>query len=329
MTVLRPLSGLLVAVLLAAGCGDDDGDAASASAPSDGGTRSFVDVYGEEIEVPGDAQRIVAIHDSNGGEQLLSLGAELIGFPSRGGEFVEEITDVYDLDGVADVGEVYEPNIEAIAALEPDLIVGEGYDGAGMDQFMDAGVHERLLELAPVVYIDTFRPVDEVIADFAELVGPDAEAEYEEQRTAYDDDLDAVREELGDPAGLSVSIVQFAPDQLTVHGDQTLVPSVILDSLGIERPAITEEADAEGGFLSLSLERIPEVDADLILLDMGVGEFGGDHTDNPLWQALAAVQADQVHPYDSSWYGTTYHRFQLVLDELGPVLVGADRDVLA
>jgi iron complex transport system substrate-binding protein len=337
MTLPRTLSALLALALVLAGCGDDDtarpsasGSGSRAAEASDAGTRTFVDVYGTEIAVPDHPKRIVAIHDSNGGEQLLSLGVELIGFPTRDGSFAEEITDVYDLEGVREAGDVYKPNIEAIAALDPDLIVGEGYNGKGMDQFMDGGVHERLVELAPVVYIDTFRPVDEVMADFAELIGPDAEAEYDEQRAAYEKDLGSLRENLGDAAALRVSIVQMnSGDEITVFGDKTLVPSTILDSLGIARPPITEEADAEGGFLSMSLERIPEVDADLILLDMGVGEFAGDYTGNPLWQGLSAVKAGQVHVYGPEWYGTTYHRFQLVLDELGPVLVDADRSVVA
>jgi ABC-type Fe3+-hydroxamate transport system substrate-binding protein len=79
----------------------------------------------------------------------------------------------------------------------------------------------------------------------------------------------------------------------------------------------------------MSLERIPEVGADVILLDKGEGELGGDSTGKPCWQALAAVKAGQVHVHHASWYGATYQGFQLVLDALGPVLVGADRAVLA
>jgi iron complex transport system substrate-binding protein len=290
-------------------------------------------VSGEAIEVPADPQRIVAIHDSNGGEQVLSLGVELVGFPTRGGSFDPQIARVYDLDGVVEVGEVYQPNVEAIAALRPDLIVGEGSDGAGMDQFMGDGVQERLEAIAPVVYIDTFRSVEEVMADYGELLGPEAEVEVERQAADFAESVEEVRAALGDTGGLTASVVQMkAGDQLDVYGAEDLVPSAVLTMLDVAQPPVSAEADAAGGYLSISLERTREIDADLILFERGDdaadGEFGADHTGNTLWRRLAAVRAGQVYEWDSSWFGTTFHRYDLVLDALGPELVAADRSVV-
>jgi iron complex transport system substrate-binding protein len=333
--LVRTVPALALGLVLAA-CGTTGASpsaggttAGQSMAPEVPETRMVTDIYGEPIEVPGDPQRIVAIHDVNGGEQILSLGYEVVGFPTRDGEFDSELTSVYDLEGVREVGDVYAPNIEAILALEPDLIVGEGYDGQGQDQFMDDGIHEQLESIAPVVYIDAFRPVDEIMADFAELLGPRAQAEYERQRDAYDTELAAVQAELGDTEGLSVAVVGMrADDVVEAYGPETLVPSVIISSLGIEQPPITEDAEEEGGYLSLSLERIPDVSADVILLDKGVGQYGGDYTDNALWRALPAVQAGQVHEWGAEWYGATYHRYSLALAEIGPVVIAADRDVV-
>ncbi len=109
------------------------------------------------------------------GARDLVVACLLLGFPTRGGKFGPEITARYELEGVTDVGEVYEPNVEAIAALQPDLIIGEGYAGDGMNAFVPTGVEEQLQQIAPTVYIDVFRPVEDVMADFAGWSSPIAD----------------------------------------------------------------------------------------------------------------------------------------------------------
>lgn len=103
MTKFRIILGpVLVGLLtLALACGDADSDAgaekadngrspaASRSQTPEPNTHTFVDVYGKVREVPTNPQRIVAIHDFNGGAQLLSLEA---GSPANGG-YLGEISD--------------------------------------------------------------------------------------------------------------------------------------------------------------------------------------------------------------------------------------------
>jgi len=324
------ITGLLLTACAPGDTGDDQGGSVpSTAASAEASTRTFVDITGESIEVPADPQRIVAIHDVNAGEQILSLGFELVGMATRDGEFDGEVAAVYELDGVEPVGDVYTPNVEAILALDPDLIVGEGYNGAGQDQFMEEGLQDQLEAIAPVVYIDTFRPVDDVMTEFAGLLGPSAEDEVARQRDEYQAAIAEVSDELGDPNGLTAAVVGMrADDVVEAYGPETQVPSVILTQLGIEQPDIVAEAEEAGGYLSISLERIPELSADVILLDTGVGEFGGDYTGNALWQALPAVQAGQVYRWGAEWYGTTFHRFALALSEMGLALTAADRDVV-
>lgn len=192
----REFIAMLGAAALLVACGDDgDGDT---SGQDDGATRAFVDVTGRSVEVPDRPRRIVAIHDINAGAQLLSLGAPVIGIATRDDGHRSDVTKYFDLDDIAEVGVTYAPNLEAIAALEPDLIVGEGFSGAGMDQFMDAGVQDRLTAIAPVVYIDTFRTVEEVMADFAELVGASATESVDDQQAEFESVLADLQDVLGD-----------------------------------------------------------------------------------------------------------------------------------
>lgn len=326
---LSLLTLLLATVLALSACGGSD-DAATPGNGDAAGTRTFVDVRGEPIEVPADPQRIVAIHDGNGGVQVLELGHELVGFPTRGGEFsVDGPEGAFDIGDAAPVGETYEPNIEAIAALDPDLIVGEGYAGAGMDANMGEGVEERLREIAPTVYIDVFRPVDEVMADFGELLGPEAAARAEELQGEYTAALEGYQEQLANVEGLSAVFVQHKPDaSVNLNGATATPATTILTTLGVPQPPITAAADEgdNGGFLSgISVERIPELSADVILSEHAQGhEFSGDHTDSTLWLQLPAVQADQVVPADDTWYSTSFASYLHVLEQVGPALVAAD-----
>lgn len=297
------------------------------------GTRLFTDVRGEPIEVPAEPQRIVAIHDSNGGVQVLELGGELLGFPTRGGQISPEIADRHDLAAVTLVGDTYEPDVEVIAGLEPDLIVGEGYAGDGMNAFMGEGIEDALQQIAPTVYIDVFRPVEEVMADFAELLGGDAVQRYGQLRTEYADSLDGYHDQLTGSDGLSAVCVQHKADSaIDLWGANALPVTATLTRLGVRQPPITEAADTEenGGYLGgVSLEQIPELSADVIFVERAQGtEHSDDYSDNPLWQGLPAVQAEQVVNTDATWYGTTFGVYQDVLDIVGPALVDADPAVV-
>lgn len=306
--------------LLAACGGDGGGEGAEGSA---GGTRGFVDVTGETIEVPDRPRRIVAIHDINAGAQLLSLGAPVVGLATRDDGARADVTRYFDIDDIAEVGLTYEPNIEAIAALEPDLIVGEGFDGAGMDQFMAEGVQANLEAIAPVVYIDTFRPVEEVMADFQELVGNAATESVEDQAVEFASVLEELRDVLGDEwSDVAVSAV-FSGEPLSIPGPTDLVETDILSRVGVSFTQVVLDAEAEGGFAELSNERVPELEADLLVITTA---FDQTLMGNPLYQALAVVQAGQVYEIDEPSAGTHWTNYTAVAQGLLDALRAMDVD---
>ncbi|MGQ0775853.1 MAG: hypothetical protein ACT4NY_15775 [Pseudonocardiales bacterium] len=96
----------------------------------------------------------------------------LVGLASRDGAVGERLSEFFDLTGVQTAGDYNEPDIEAIAALSPDLIVGHVVEGGA---FFEPSVTERLEQIAPVVYLETFAPVSQVMAGFGALLGVDAE----------------------------------------------------------------------------------------------------------------------------------------------------------
>jgi iron complex transport system substrate-binding protein len=288
------------------------------------GLRPFVDVTREAVCVPEVPQRIVAIHDINAGAQVLSLGGPLAGMASREEGFRNDVSRFFDLDGVVDVGTVYEPNLERILALQPDLIVHEGFDGQVF--LIEENTLSALRAIAPVVAIDPFRPVEAVMADYQELLGEAATVSLDEQEATFAALLAEIEGVLGDDwARVTTSLVDVtAEGTLQAWGPTALVPLDILTRAGANWVAIQQEAGLEenGGYLGdVSLERIDEFNADLTLLDV---RFAPDIVDNPLYQQLTAVRAGQVIVLDEPFSGTHYPNYIAVAERLLEALTALD-----
>jgi iron complex transport system substrate-binding protein len=303
--------------------------ASTPDAASGSETRTFIDVYGNPIEVPANPMRIVAIHDNNGGAQLLSLGAPVIGLPTRGGEIDPALGEIFDISGIAAVGETYEPDIEAILALEPDLIVGEGYAGQGMDRFMGAGIHESLLEIAPVVYIDTFRSVEDVMSDFAELLGDDYIGLMDEQKVEFDTLVADIEAILGDDwANVTAAYVSKHATAGTLQsaGPTGSTFTDILNRVGVSWvPLVIAAGSPEnGGYLGeISNERMNEFESDLLIAD---AYYDQTILEDPLFLSLQVVEQEQVivaELSDGNFWGTHFPIYmraaQFLLDELNAI----------
>lgn len=277
--------------LVLGGCADDESDVSGPTPTPTAATRGFVDVTGETIQVPTRPERIVAIHDINGGAQVLSLGGPLVGISGRADGARADLTKFFDLSGLGEVGNTYEPNLEAIVALGPDLIVGEGFDGKGMGQFMAEGVDENLAKIAPVVYIDVFRPVEEVMADYAELLGEAATIQVEDQRAQFESALDELRAVLGD-RWAEVTAANVASGEMPqVLGPTTDVWNDLLTRLGVTWVAVVEESGEGSGYLAISLERLEELESDLLVVEV---TYDQTILSSDLYQALEVVEAGQA-----------------------------------
>ncbi|MGQ0680477.1 MAG: ABC transporter substrate-binding protein [Actinomycetota bacterium] len=313
--------GLTAAGLLAA-CGRDPSASTTTTTSS---TRSFVDARGLSVEVPDRPQRIVALHDINAGGHLLSLGAPVVGIAHRE-EPRADLTRYFDLAAILQVGMVYEPNVEAIAALQPDLMVGEGFDAQGMFSDNDA-VQKSLDAIAPVVFIDTFRPVEVVMDDFARLLGPSVTATADQQRAELEATVGRIRALLGDRwRDVTASFVFSRTDTFDTSGARALPPTDVLTRAGVSWVPLVEEADKNGGHLGeISLERIGEADADLLLVATA---HNRDLPAKPVYQALGAVRAGRVIELDQFISGSHYRNYLFVatvlldaLTRLGPELL--------
>ncbi len=148
----KGLSGILVLLVFAlvlAGCGAAGNVSDTSKAPTSGSTPTEV-VAGPvtvkhnrgEVTLDLPAQRVVVL-EWTFTEDMIALGVQPVGNADNAG-YKQYVTPEAALDSsVTDVGTRNEPNLEAIAALKPDLIISNA-DG-------NEAIYDQLRAIAPTV----------------------------------------------------------------------------------------------------------------------------------------------------------------------------------
>jgi iron complex transport system substrate-binding protein len=118
---ILPFAGLGVAVVLAlVGCSAPSGDTDAPGAAA-GETRTVTDVVGDEVEIPVDPQRIVAL-DEPAALNLLAIGITPdVAFQGWKTVVPAELLESRGIEILTTAG--YYPELEEVAALDPGLIV--------------------------------------------------------------------------------------------------------------------------------------------------------------------------------------------------------------
>lgn len=181
---------------------------------------AVTDYLGRSVELDAPATRVVSLMPSHS-ETLLALaaGGTLIGLDeaSPGPEGTE----------LPRVGNGFQPNIELIVSLEPDLVLTDQY----------SGVHAQLEELGVTVFAGTPETLEQVLefnALLGELVGRQTEARQltaeQEQRIASArqeaQGLSAPRVYVElDPTPFSAGPGSYVDDLLQIVGAVNVVPA--------------------------------------------------------------------------------------------------------
>lgn len=315
------------------------GPSPTAAAEEEGGDfpRTFVhdpslagdEYYGHlptEVIIEEKPERIVSLAPGEYTDGLLALDIEPVGSATYADVSGRSVTDpeawppaIADEAVAAEifsVGSCCEFDVELIATLEPDLIVGTTYDASG-----DA----NLAALAPLVEPFTGRDWRDTFRQQAFAIGS---VERAEQVIAdWESRVTDLREQF---AGSTVAIVRPRPDSIWVYGPPsnagTILSEVGLDLLPApEGSSITD--DAPGAIGEISLERISEMaEAEhLFVITYSVDdEQLAGYRSNALWQDLPAVQAGNVHLVEgTAWTNHGPLGADVVLDELEAGLSGA------
>jgi iron complex transport system substrate-binding protein len=272
--------------------------------------RTVTDARGE-VEIPEKPKRVVVL-DTGELDDVLSLGVTPVGMTTTGGE---QPVPTYLADQVADVasvGTLNELNLEAIAALKPDLILGS--------QLRADALYDQLSEIAPTVFsIRPGFPWKENLLLVGDALGLEDEAVA--ALNDYQDQVDELADSIeGDP---TISLVRFMPTRLRLYGDKSLI-GVILNDVGLSRPA---EQQIDELAVEISPETIDKAAGDVIFYtSYGAPDATGETTvtAGAGWQALEAVKNGTAYRVnDDVWFlGLGPTGAGLILDDLEEYLVG-------
>jgi iron complex transport system substrate-binding protein len=300
------------AALLLGGCGSDRGS----NEPS-GERRPFEHAMGT-TEVPVRPERVVALDSLRILEPLLQLDIT----PAGAVVTANILSNPGDIERV---GTSLEPSIEAIAALEPDLIVGE--------ESLQEEMYDQLSQIAPTVLaydIATDGNALDRQRFLAELVG--RLDRFEELVSDYEGRVEGVRNRLA-PMRESLEVSPLNPyaesDVVYCYRGDFLGSTRVLSDLGIPLSAGVRELPGDSPQPQVSFELIPELDADVIfaLFDPRSEESEIEaFRASPLLEQTFAAENGQVFEVNSDpWYGGSVLALNLVLDDIERYLL--DREI--
>ncbi|MET9291999.1 iron-siderophore ABC transporter substrate-binding protein [Streptomyces sp. NPDC003077] len=325
------LAGALAGALALAGCGSGGGSAASAdgsfraahcpaqprtawAAPAPGGGEHTVATAMGPVKVPNAPHRVVVL-DTAELDSAITLGVKPVG--ATRSDVATGFLDYLPKDrltGIQDVGRIGAPNLEAVSALKPDLIL--------TSKVRDGQRYEQLKAIAPTVMTEsTGYPWKQNFATHAAALGRIPQAER--VVSAYEAHARKVTDALGGPAAakkLTVNVVRFIEGADTrVYGCRSYIGTV-LDDIGTAPTAVVDGSE-DGLMVEVGPEQIDKADADaLFYATYGSPEKSKESqiTGGGLWKNLRAVKNGRAHRVDDQLWiqGIGYTAAGRILDEL-------------
>jgi len=266
-----------------------------------------------ETTIEARPERVVVL-DTGELDAMVELGITPVGAVDYGAAGLPAYLDGA-LDGVELVGSVTEPNLEAIAALRPDLILSS--------RLRHEELYGTLSGIAPTVFAE--RPGvswRQNFALYAQAVGEEEAAADTVAR--YEERVRELNEALPEPRP-AISVVRMLEDSVRYYQRANFLGTLFTD-LGLPRP---EAQNVDDFGVDLGQESIPEyADGDVVLLALYGGEanaFATSTIEGPLWQAVPAVRDGRVLEVDDqTWIGGIGYRAAFtVLDGLAEHLASS------
>ncbi|MFF3289299.1 ABC transporter substrate-binding protein [Streptomyces sp. NPDC003023] len=309
----------LTAAVTLSGCGTSEDTGSSAPSASSAGTHTVKTAMGD-VEVP-DAPKRVVVLDTAELDSAITLGVKPVGATHTGTEtgFLPYLPKD-KVEGITDVGEMMTPNLEAIAALKPDLIL--------TSKIRHGDKYAELKKIAPTVMTETTgEPWKENFQLHADALGKQAEAK--KAVADYTAHAGKVTEALGGKekaAATEVNVVRFVEGaDIRIYGRKNYISTILAD-IGLGRPAVTDKAK-DGFSYDVSPEKIDAADADVVFHSTyGDPEKAKQKQtlDSALWTSMKAAKNDKVFGVeDELWIqGIGYTAAAVILDELQGHLAG-------
>ncbi|MNI22160.1 putative siderophore-binding lipoprotein YfiY precursor [compost metagenome] len=240
-----------------------------------------------ETTVKGNPQRVVILVN-DAVEASLALGIKPVGMVKAWGvqPYYDHLKD--KLEGVPIVGDENQPNLEAIAALKPDLIIG--------NKLRQEKIYQQLSSIAPTIFSE--RTNSDSLINFkiyAEALNKKEDGD--KQLAAFEAKVKDLQQKLGDKINTKVSLVRFyLEDKVRIYYMDTFAGG-ILQKIGLKRPASQDKATFAD---IIGKERIPDLDGDIMFyftLEDSKGMTAATEKvwqEETLWKNLDVVKKGKV-----------------------------------
>lgn len=258
----------------------DSGSAATTESGTAAGSITIQDARGE-LKLDKIPERIVSM-DFSFTDMLVSLGVQPVGIADDGTPelFMDSVKD--QLGQYTSLGSRYEPNIELISSVQPDLIIA--------DINKHSAALSQLEQIAPVLVLDDFQAdYDQMLKNFdiiAKAVGK--EKEGAERLQKHKQLVKEAQQKLS-TSGLTVLPAVVNPKGFFGHSDHSYTGSIV-KLLGFTDPLQNEKSYPE-----LTLEQLVELNPEVLFL-MPTEEVTvvNEWEKNPLWSKVDAASHNRI-----------------------------------
>lgn len=264
-------------------------------------------------EIPESPKKIVIL-TNEGLEALLTLGVKPVGAVTGvTGDWYEHTKS--ELSDVKPVGKEKEPNVEAIAALKPDLIIG--------NKMRHEKIYDQLSAIAPTVYSDTIRGAwKDNFKFYAEVLNKESEGEKAIQ--AYESKINYIKENYSDKLNNEISLVRFMDGKTRIYLGDTFA-GTILKEIGFKRPSAQQGTEFVN---EIGKERLGEAEGDVMFYftyELGDGKGLAreeEWLNDPLFKSLNVVKNNKAYKVDDVIWNTAggIKAANLMLDDLTNML---------
>ncbi|WP_142826998.1 ABC transporter substrate-binding protein [Planococcus soli] len=292
--LLLLIAAMLMLVLAACSSAEEE-----PAAPAEEAEPVTIQGTNGEVALDAPAQKVVVLEWTYA-EDLLAVGVQPAGMADIA-EYGDYVNIEPQLDEtVVDVGGRQEPNLEAIAALEPDLIIGVS--------FRHDAMLDQLETIAPTVIfnpypedesIDLYQEMETTFLEIAKAVGKttegeevltDLEAQYEEKAA----ELEAADLQTKDVI-LTLAYSGAQAPEIRVFTPNSMA-SIILDRLGLNNVHEPDQFEIFGSS-TFNVEGLVEYEDANYLYTVPDADniYENQLSGNPVWENLAFVQEDRTY----------------------------------
>ena len=280
------------------------------------GLRPFQHALGMTC-IPENPERIASLRDDSVTTALMDIGAPVFATVMRsmedGSRYVRGASDIFGQDvvdaaGLIDLGNHNPPDVEAVAAARPDLIIARTYQAEAADQ---------LNAIAPTVFMPDVLPFLDNLAFLADAAG--MSGDFGAELSRYQARIAEAQEVIGDPGGL-----WYYPGWGAV--------AQVIDDIGFDLPDV--QAEASENMNGVSVERIAEWDGDILIasraprfgqtIEMLTAQWDGVA---PFWRDLPGIADGNLYWYERDiLVGYTFESLDRSIDFLTALTAGRDFD---